>query len=510
MNSGIRFSVALIVVIMVLLGFYYASLDDSGGEGGDGTSTPAITVDSSSEPRSTEPRPVEPVTEDVVSEPEPMVTEAVEDDAATSAIVEFDEYPTAVSSDATTREPEVGDEVVVESVLEPDPVDVSEETESTDADASDAADPSADAADTTDEVAETETEPVSTAVAEARGSGSSGDDTKIVRRVQAASVGIHRVATVERDQALANAAMRAISDASEAGVVEGPRGSVWVPLPRGVDPKLLAGALVERVGDDNTLHVLVLTGEGNAVDFAGRVQSTEVSGSDASGGWSVRFRLTAKDADAVRTATRSLLGTTVAWIADGRIVAVDRQVIPISGRGNVPVRFNSEAGADEVARLLQDGSSASTTGGSPSPASGSASAGNVVVGAGSLPPDQYTDYVVKAGDTFESIAAAWFGDRNKHSLIAIANPYKESSRLTIGEVLRLPPKTTELRIDIPAATTSGGPSVYTVRSGDTLGKIAQAAYGKASLWTRIYEANRAVIGENPANLKVGMQLEIPR
>ncbi|MFM1833301.1 MAG: hypothetical protein RLZZ461_1617, partial [Planctomycetota bacterium] len=507
MNSGIRFSVALIVVIMVLLGFYYASLDDSGGEGGDGTSTPAITVDSSSEPRSSEPRPVEPVTEDVVSEPEPIVTEAVEDDAATSEIVEFDEYPTAVSSDATTPEPEV----VVESVLEPDPVDVSEETESTEADASDAAAPSADAADTTDEVAETEPEPEpeSTAVAEARRSGSSGDDTKIVRRVQAASVGIHRVATVERDQALANAAMRAISDASEAGLVEGPRGSVWVPLPRGVDPKLLAGALVERVGDDNTLHVLVLTGEGNAVDFAGRVQSTEVSGSDASGGWSVRFRLTAKDADAVRTATRSLLGTTVAWIADGRIVAVDRQVIPISGRGNVPVRFNSEAGADEVARLLQDGSSAPTTGGSPSPASGSASVGNVVVGAGSLPPDQYTDYVVKAGDTFESIAAAWFGDRNKHSLIAIANPYKESSRLTIGEVLRLPPKTTEQRIDIPSATTSGGPSVYTVRSGDTLGKIAQAAYGKASLWTRIYEANRAVIGENPANLKVGMQLEIP-
>ncbi len=45
MNSGIRFSVALIVVIMVLLGFYYASLDDGASEDAGGQPTPAIVVD---------------------------------------------------------------------------------------------------------------------------------------------------------------------------------------------------------------------------------------------------------------------------------------------------------------------------------------------------------------------------------------------------------------------------------------------------------------------------------
>jgi nucleoid-associated protein YgaU len=510
MNSGIRFSVALIVVIMVLLGFYYASLDDSGGEGGDGSSTPAITVDSSSEPRSVEPRRVESVTEAVVSEPDPIVAEVVEEDAPTSGIVEFDEYPTADPSDAVASEPDVSDDAIVTSAVATDAEDVSETSETTEADTSDDDAALTDTVDASEDADEAETEPGSTVADEVRRPSSSADATTIVRRVQAAGVGIHRVATIERDQSLANAAMRAISGASEAGLVEGPRGSVWVPLPQGVDSELLAGALVERAGSDDTPHVLVLTGEGDAVDFAGRVQSTEVSGSDASGGWSVRFRLTAKDADAVRTATRALVGATVAWIADGRILAVDRQLIPISGRGNVPARFASETSADAVAGFLKDGSSSASRGGSPSLALKTTSTSNIVVGAGSLPPDQYTDYVVKPGDTFESIAAAWFGDRNKHSLIAIANPYKESSRLTIGEILRLPPKTTEQTIDIPVTGASDGPAVYTVRSGDTLGKIAQAAYGKASLWTRIYEANRAVIGENPANLKVGMQLEIPR
>ncbi len=514
MNSGIRFSVALIVVIMVLLGFYYASLDDGGGETvGD---TPAITVDGESGAAGdagnggVATRPAEPMPTPVVAEPEPVtrdVVEVVDEPAVSEPTVaedgaEFDEYPIA---DASSDEPVEGDvEGIDETMIESAPDAVEDEPVSAvgeDSPISPVIDDVVEPDDAVDsEAAVTETPTRATP---------SDSSEKTVRRVGSSGVGIHRVATIERDQSLANAAMRALAEASEVGIVDGPRGSVWIPLPDGVDPALLEGAIVDRVAGDETSLVLVLTGEGDAVDFADRVQSTEVSGSDAAGGWSVRFRLTPGAADTVRTATRSLVGGTVAWIADGRIVAIDRQLIPVSGRGNVPVRFATEADAEAVAERLRTSSGNTTPSRTPSN-TGSSAAGNVVVGAGSLPPDQYTDYVVKPGDTFESIAADWFGDRNKHSLIAIANPYKESSRLTIGEVLRLPPKTTEQRIDIPTASGDGGPTLYTVRSGDTLGKIAQVAYGKASLWTKIYEANKATIGADPANLKVGMQLEIPR
>lgn len=52
---------------------------------------------------------------------------------------------------------------------------------------------------------------------------------------------------------------------------------------------------------------------------------------------------------------------------------------------------------------------------------------------------------------------------------------------------------------------------YTVQSGDTLEKIALKFYGDGgeAAWRRIYEANRAVIGPNPAQLQIGMVLVIP-
>ena len=50
---------------------------------------------------------------------------------------------------------------------------------------------------------------------------------------------------------------------------------------------------------------------------------------------------------------------------------------------------------------------------------------------------------------------------------------------------------------------------YTVQKGDTLTGIAFKAYGHASRWRRIYEANRDVIN-NPDRLRPGMTLQIPR
>ncbi len=58
----------------------------------------------------------------------------------------------------------------------------------------------------------------------------------------------------------------------------------------------------------------------------------------------------------------------------------------------------------------------------------------------------------------------------------------------------------------PATSTGGG--TYTVKSGDSLSKIAKAQYGDGSQWKRIYEANRDKIS-NPDLIHPGQELTIP-
>ncbi len=60
----------------------------------------------------------------------------------------------------------------------------------------------------------------------------------------------------------------------------------------------------------------------------------------------------------------------------------------------------------------------------------------------------------------------------------------------------------------PAAATSAGPRVHIVQLGDSLFKISQQYYGRASRWDEIAAANRDVL-PNPNQLVVGTPLRIP-
>ncbi len=69
---------------------------------------------------------------------------------------------------------------------------------------------------------------------------------------------------------------------------------------------------------------------------------------------------------------------------------------------------------------------------------------------------------------------------------------QEQAKLTVAEVAK-----------------AGLPAKYTVKSGDSLWKISQAAYGSGYEWSKVYEANKQVISD-PAILQIGTQITLPQ
>jgi nucleoid-associated protein YgaU len=61
----------------------------------------------------------------------------------------------------------------------------------------------------------------------------------------------------------------------------------------------------------------------------------------------------------------------------------------------------------------------------------------------------------------------------------------------------------------PAAGPAGGETIHVVVAGDTLGALARKYYGKASLYMKIFEANKDIL-KNPDVIKVGQKLRIPQ
>jgi nucleoid-associated protein YgaU len=72
----------------------------------------------------------------------------------------------------------------------------------------------------------------------------------------------------------------------------------------------------------------------------------------------------------------------------------------------------------------------------------------------------------------------------------------------------------QMQVDAPAAAPAaaaapaGESTFYTVKAGDTLGKIAQQHYGSAGKYTVIFEANKPML-ENPDKIYPGQSLRIP-
>lgn len=131
-----------------------------------------------------------------------------------------------------------------------------------------------------------------------------------------------------------------------------------------------------------------------------------------------------------------------------------------------------------------------------------------------VPPDPAgipRTYTVQSGDTFASIAEAFYGEERAWFDIAQANPSVDPKRLQVGQVIVLPNRDADVRereeVQPPAP---GNDQNYTVRPGDNLSKIAKKFYGDSEKWDLIYARNRKLIGPRPNALKVGMELVIPQ
>ncbi|HUB24294.1 MAG TPA: LysM peptidoglycan-binding domain-containing protein [Tepidisphaeraceae bacterium] len=124
---------------------------------------------------------------------------------------------------------------------------------------------------------------------------------------------------------------------------------------------------------------------------------------------------------------------------------------------------------------------------------------------------------VAEGESFYTIAQAVYGDSSLFTRIEDANPNIDARHLKIGMVLNIPdasgavaaaPASAESSTPVPTLAVSS--HTYKVQASDTLMRISRKLYGSSQQWQKIYDANRALIGDNPARLKVGMVLQLPQ
>jgi len=107
-------------------------------------------------------------------------------------------------------------------------------------------------------------------------------------------------------------------------------------------------------------------------------------------------------------------------------------------------------------------------------------------------PEGSVTYTVQKGDTLSSIATNFYGNNAQRYALYDAN--KEAFQATKGKLVPgmvlVIPATLNKAIRIPAAAAADGEELYTVKPGDTLGKIAAAKYGKVSEYKAIFERNK--------------------
>jgi nucleoid-associated protein YgaU len=134
-----------------------------------------------------------------------------------------------------------------------------------------------------------------------------------------------------------------------------------------------------------------------------------------------------------------------------------------------------------------------------------------------IPQGLPSSYKVEKNDNLWKIAEKYYGSGYNWVDIAKENNLKTPNRLAVGMELTIPKaEVKELKviasgkIDAPGASKTLDSEKYTTIRGDYLWSIAVRAYGDGYAWTKIYQANKTLIGKNPGKLAVGIVLKLPR
>ncbi len=111
-----------------------------------------------------------------------------------------------------------------------------------------------------------------------------------------------------------------------------------------------------------------------------------------------------------------------------------------------------------------------------------------------------TEYTIQRGDTYSSIAPKF---NISVSALQAANPSVDPTRLQIGKKLVIPAPTASTGASTaPTVNAALGETIYTVKSGDTLSRIA-------SQYRTTVSAIKAANGLQTDRIKVGDKLKIP-
>lgn len=87
---------------------------------------------------------------------------------------------------------------------------------------------------------------------------------------------------------------------------------------------------------------------------------------------------------------------------------------------------------------------------------------------------------------------------------------KEYREITVRQVkVDIPKATATVKKEEPRVDNTVQPKTYTVVKGDCLWNIAKKFYGSGAQYTKIYNANKGVIGGNPNLIYPGQVLTIP-
>lgn len=113
--------------------------------------------------------------------------------------------------------------------------------------------------------------------------------------------------------------------------------------------------------------------------------------------------------------------------------------------------------------------------------------------------------ITDVGLDVENLKVSCQGDTACLEGLAADQTTREKAVLIAGNVEGI----AEVDDKLEVAKSEPEANFYTVVKGDTLSKIAQNAYGKASLYPKIFEANRPML-ENPDKIYPGQVLRIPK